>query len=89
MQLLTARARSAGEFALKQVVSTILAVCLIAFSSCCAWSKSNDLNARIRFVEDGETFKDLRVPSYEWYPQSESPQALIVAVHGLTLNGKR
>jgi alpha-beta hydrolase superfamily lysophospholipase len=46
-------------------------------------------NDRITYVEDGDLFKAIGLPTYEWIPKESQPVGLVLAVHGLTLNGKR
>lgn len=49
---------------------------------------SNPLD-RIKIVEDGPLSKELHIPLYEWYPKNAEPTGMVLAVHGLTLHGKR
>jgi len=39
------------------------------------------------FVEDGPFSKALNLPVYEWSPSDSSPEAMVLALHGLTLHG--
>lgn len=44
---------------------------------------------RYTFVQDGELAKQVHLPVYEWYPKKSTPDAMVLAIHGLTLHGKR
>lgn len=42
------------------------------------------------YTEDDPYYKDLNIPTYEWLPSADQPmKAVVVAVHGLTLHGRR
>ncbi|MFN8555379.1 MAG: alpha/beta fold hydrolase [Candidatus Obscuribacterales bacterium] len=44
---------------------------------------------RIKCVEDGPLSKQLHLPLYEWIPRNAEPDGMVLAIHGLTLHGKR
>lgn len=44
---------------------------------------------RYEFVEDGEPTTKLHIPCYEWFPPGRKPTCLVLAIHGLTLHGRR
>jgi len=44
---------------------------------------------RYTFVQDGEISKQVHLPTCEWYPKKLPPDAMVLAIHGLTLHGKR
>jgi acylglycerol lipase len=50
---------------------------------------SPSMAAKYRYVEDGEYTQKLNIPTYEWLPVTESPRAIVLAIHGLTLHGRR
>ena len=62
---------------------------LVAGQNPCALAQESDPNSRITFVEDGPLSKQLHLPLYEWYPKAAEPIGMVLAVHGLTLHGKR
>lgn len=49
----------------------------------------SNANDKIVYVEDGEFSKALHIPTYEWLPKNEPPSGIVLAIHGLTLHGKR
>ncbi|HEY9733116.1 MAG TPA: alpha/beta fold hydrolase [Drouetiella sp.] len=51
--------------------------------------KESDPLARIDCVEDGPLSKRLHIPLYEWIPKDKEPDGMVLAIHGLTLHGKR
>ncbi len=50
---------------------------------------SPELAAKYKYVEDGEFTDKLKIPTYEWMPANVPPRAIVLAVHGLTLHGRR
>lgn len=44
---------------------------------------------RINCVQDGPLSKQLHLPLYEWIPRNVEPDGMVLAIHGLTLHGKR
>lgn len=50
--------------------------------------ESNPLD-RINCVVDGPLSKQLHIPLYEWIPKDKDPDGIVLAIHGLTLHGKR
>jgi alpha-beta hydrolase superfamily lysophospholipase len=48
-----------------------------------------ELAAKYKFSADGEFTKASGLPTYEWMPVGAPPRAIVVAVHGLTLHGRR
>src|SRR5262249_54652675 len=48
-----------------------------------------ELAAKYKYVEDGEFTQKLNIPTYEWMPANAPPRAIVLAVHGLTLHGRR
>jgi alpha-beta hydrolase superfamily lysophospholipase len=48
-----------------------------------------NLSDQVVSVEDGPLSNELHLPVCEWYPKNQQPKALLLAVHGLTLHGKR
>jgi len=44
---------------------------------------------RYKFVQDGELSKQVHLPTCEWYPVKQQPDSMVLAIHGLTLHGKR
>lgn len=66
----------------------------IAFESTLPQAKYPDnvsasMAEKYRYVEDGDFSKSLDIPVYEWLPRSGPPKVVILAVHGLTLHGRR
>lgn len=51
-------------------------------------SQSNPLD-RINCIQDGPLSKQLHIPLYEWSPKNKEPDGMVLAIHGLTLHGKR
>src|SRR5262249_54310821 len=41
------------------------------------------------FVQDGEPYQQTHMPVYEWIPKDVKPDGMVLAIHGLTLHGKR
>ncbi len=41
----------------------------------------------VSFVEGGAISKALNLPVYEWSPSDAKPEAMVLAIHGLTLHG--
>ena len=52
-------------------------------------AKDINPNQKIVYVEDGDIGKKLHIPLYEWSPKDRAPTGLVLAIHGLTLHGKR
>jgi acylglycerol lipase len=50
---------------------------------------SPELAAKYTYTEDGDYTKALGFPTYEWMPATGTPKAIVLAVHGLTLHGRR
>lgn len=50
---------------------------------------SPDILAKFTYTEDGDLTEACGLPTYEWMPAGKAPDAVIVAVHGLTLHGRR
>ncbi|MDZ4836870.1 MAG: alpha/beta fold hydrolase [Candidatus Melainabacteria bacterium] len=50
---------------------------------------SPELASKYKFTEDGEFTKKLNIPTYEWMPTAAPPRAIVIAIHGLTLHGRR
>lgn len=50
---------------------------------------SPDLASKYTYVEDGEFSKALKIPTYEWMPAGAPPKCIFLAIHGLTLHGRR
>jgi acylglycerol lipase len=48
-----------------------------------------EIAAKYEFKLDGDFTKASGLPTYEWMPTGSPPRAIIVAVHGLTLHGRR
>ncbi len=48
-----------------------------------------DPNNRVTSVVDGPLSAQLHIPLYEWYPKDKPPTGIVIAIHGLTLHGKR
>jgi len=44
---------------------------------------------RYTYVQDGEISKQVHLPTSEWLPNKLPPDAMVLAIHGLTLHGKR
>jgi len=49
---------------------------------------TDDGTVRYTFLQDGEISKQVHLPTYEWYPTKLPPDAMVLAIHGLTLHGK-
>jgi len=47
-----------------------------------------DMAGKYKFIEDGQ-YATAGLPTYEWMPVDQDPKAIIVAIHGLTLHGRR
>jgi alpha-beta hydrolase superfamily lysophospholipase len=64
---------------------------LVAWPEKTESAESEELNPndKITYVEDGELSKAIHLPTYEWIPKDSQPVGLLLAVHGLTLHGKR
>ena len=54
-----------------------------------AIAQESDPAERITFVQDGPLSKQVHIPLYEWYPKAAEPVGMVLAIHGLTLHGKR
>ncbi len=51
---------------------------------------SPELASKYTYIEDGELTKALDIPTYQWMPTSTEPlKAMFLAIHGLTLHGRR
>ena len=48
-----------------------------------------ELAAMYNYIQDGDFTTKLKIPTYEWMPSSSSPRAIVLAIHGLTLHGRR
>jgi alpha-beta hydrolase superfamily lysophospholipase len=48
-----------------------------------------EMASKYKYVEDGEFTKKLNIPTYEWLPANSPPKAVVLAIHGLTLHGRR
>lgn len=71
-------------------LSIFLTILLITFASFSAQSEPADkLSDRFTFVQDGELSKAVHLPIYEWYTKKLPPDGMVLAIHGLTLHGKR
>ncbi len=46
-------------------------------------------SSRYEFVEDGAPTQQLHFPVYEWFPPGRKPTCMVLAIHGLTLHGRR
>lgn len=71
----------------KAAILIALLLSVIASSLCSA--EETDPSSRIVYVEDGEFSKKLHLPLSEWYPKGRDPIGIVLAIHGLTLHGKR
>jgi len=58
-------------------------------SAVAAVAHGEESGARYKFVQDDEISKQVHLPTYEWYPTKLPPDAMVLAIHGLTLHGKR
>jgi acylglycerol lipase len=85
-----------GDGGLRSKRSWILI--LLAISAIClgldnqiqsAYAADLDPNDRIAYVEDGPISKEVGLPTYEWLPKDSQPIGSLLAIHGLTLHGKR
>lgn len=47
-----------------------------------------EVMSKYDYVEDGPLTDAIKLPTYQWMPKSE-PKAIVIAVHGLTLHGRR
>jgi alpha-beta hydrolase superfamily lysophospholipase len=47
------------------------------------------VSAKYVYTEDGQYSKSLDIPTYEWMPAQGTPKAMVLAIHGLTLHGRR
>lgn len=48
-----------------------------------------EMASKYKYVEDGEFTQKLNIPTYEWLPANSTPRAIVLAIHGLTLHGRR
>jgi acylglycerol lipase len=48
-----------------------------------------ELAAKYSYTQDGEYSLQSGLPTYQWMPTASPPRALVVAIHGLTLHGRR
>jgi acylglycerol lipase len=48
-----------------------------------------ELAAKYQFKYDGDFTKASGLPTYEWMPVGMPPKAIVIAIHGLTLHGRR
>ncbi|MBY0547627.1 MAG: lysophospholipase [Candidatus Obscuribacterales bacterium] len=48
-----------------------------------------ELAAKYKYTEDGVYSEKLHIPTYQWMPADGKPKAIVLAVHGLTLHGRR
>jgi alpha-beta hydrolase superfamily lysophospholipase len=69
--------------------TTILILVLFTLTPQVSCSEENNASDRIVFIEDGELSKQLHMPICEWYPKNREPVGVLLAIHGLTLHGKR
>src|SRR5271167_2762021 len=77
---------------LSTFISFVVSLGLVLFcSSPLARAADADpaLSEHVVYVEDGPLSKELHLPICEWYPENSAPSALLLAIHGLTLHGKR
>ena len=85
----------------RQAAAALLAICMGFVSSPVAIAGEStmpedfvervtpELAAKYKYIEDGEFTEQLNVPTYEWMPANGPPRAIVLAVHGLTLHGRR
>ena len=85
----------------RQAVAALLAICTTLASSLVAIAGEStmpenfaekvtpELAAKYKYIEDGEFTERLNIPTYEWMPANAPPRAIVLAVHGLTLHGRR
>jgi len=45
-------------------------------------------SSRITLEEQGSLVRKLQVPVYQWFDPKSAPQAIVVGIHGVTLDGK-
>ena len=64
-----------------------LALCVLAPPL--SYAEDANASSHIVYVEDGELSKQLHIPLCEWYPKDRDPVGIVLAIHGLTLHGKR
>jgi len=48
-----------------------------------------ELADKYTYTECGDYTKAVNIPTYEWMPVGVEPKAMILAIHGLTLHGRR
>jgi acylglycerol lipase len=70
---------------IKKVVLTFALISCTALSA----NAADNVTTRYTFVQDGELSKQVHLPTCEWYPTKSVPDAMVLAIHGLTLHGKR
>ena len=63
------------------------ALAMFKLESCLA--QEGNASDRIVTEDEGELSKRLHLPVCEWYPKDTEPKGLLLAIHGLTLHGKR
>ena len=72
-----------------RAIALLLLLALQSALSTPAFAQDGDPNSRVTYVEDGQFSKILKIPTYEWIPKDKTPIEAILAIHGLTLHGKR
>jgi acylglycerol lipase len=73
---------------LKQFAILVLVLALLVFTFGIAQA-DDEHSDRYTFVQDGEISKKVHLPTYEWYTKKNPPDGMVLAIHGLTLHGKR
>jgi alpha-beta hydrolase superfamily lysophospholipase len=48
-----------------------------------------ELAAKYTYTQDGQYTKALNIPTYEWKPVGTPVKAVVLAIHGLTLHGRK
>lgn len=50
---------------------------------------SPEMAGKYVYTENGDYSKALSIPTYQWMPSEGEPKAMVLAIHGLTLHGRR
>lgn len=50
---------------------------------------SPEMSGKYVYTENGDYSKALNIPTYQWMPSEGEPRAMVLAIHGLTLHGRR
>lgn len=78
-----------GRLSVLAPLACALVVLFLAFSLPAPCRAEAEDKPPYELVVDGAMFSDLKVPTYEWKPSNAEPEGMALAIHGLTLHGRR